>query len=136
MTVNRGRGWRRIGIVLSVIWFVAFGGYLCASALERTNQSFGGLLELCTLVLNADNTSLQFIANQEERAQKQTEYWAKYDECWTRASRIFRESRDEVWKETVPILLAFDAGTVGFGWLVVWLVILVGRWVQRGFASA
>lgn len=31
MAINRARGWRRIGIVLSVIWFVGFGGYMWKS---------------------------------------------------------------------------------------------------------
>jgi hypothetical protein len=32
------------------------------------------------------------------------------------------------------VLLAFDAATVAFGWLVAWIVVLVARWVRRGFA--
>jgi hypothetical protein len=45
MTVNRGRGWRRIGIVLSVIWFVGFGGCLCIRELNRASESFGAHLD-------------------------------------------------------------------------------------------
>jgi hypothetical protein len=38
MTANRARGWRRKGIVLSVIWFVGFGGYLSVSELARAKH--------------------------------------------------------------------------------------------------
>jgi hypothetical protein len=75
------------------------------------------------------------LATKEERAQKQAEISAKFDKCWEEASQTHLESRRQVWKD-LPALLAADLGTVGFGWLVAWLVILVVRWVQRGFASA
>jgi hypothetical protein len=35
MATTRGRGRRRIGIVLSVNWFIGFGGYLSVGELRK-----------------------------------------------------------------------------------------------------
>jgi hypothetical protein len=39
VTLNIGtrqaRGWRRIGIVVSVVWFIAFGGYVLFDSGQR-----------------------------------------------------------------------------------------------------
>jgi hypothetical protein len=120
--------------VLSVIWFIGFGGYLWTGELERIDQSFGRYLELCSLSWHANTNSLHQRIAQDELAQKLAEEWAKYDECRARADRDFLEARQKARKD-LPILLAVALGTVGFGWLVVWLGILIVRWVQRGFAS-
>src|SRR5262245_64350104 len=71
MAINRMRGWRRIGIALSVIWFIGFGGYLIASELDRTIGSFGRHLEVCWLVRNIHTTNSVQLLTKEERAQKQ-----------------------------------------------------------------
>jgi hypothetical protein len=134
MTVNRARGWRRIGVVLSVIWFIGFGDYIWVSEVGRIGEFYRWQLETCGKILSNANDGLQYIAKQEEREKRQSENRAKYKECQDSASSFHGSSNADL-RKGIPLLLAVDLGTVAFGWLVVWLVTLVVRWVQRGFAS-
>jgi hypothetical protein len=94
MTVNRERGWRRIGIVLSVIWFIGFAAYLLVSEGTRISEGFRLHLELCSLAMDRDTERLQYIATQEERAAKQAENWAKSKDCRDGASKHYQLSTD------------------------------------------
>jgi hypothetical protein len=47
MAINRGRGWRRIGIVLSVIWFIGFGGYVWTSEVRHISDYYEFQLKMC-----------------------------------------------------------------------------------------
>jgi hypothetical protein len=136
LTVNRARDWRRIGIVLSVIWFLGFGGYTWTKEANRLQVSLLARTDLCYSILKSANDALPNIANQAQREKIYTESLARHEECGDRALRLMATDRDNFLWSSTPLLLAFDAATVAFGWLVVWLVILVVRWVQRGFASA
>ena len=91
---------------------------------------------MCSLALDGDTERLRYIATQEERAKKLAENLVKDEECWVSARKNHQRSVDYSLKNNIPLILVFDVGTVGFSWLVVWIVILVVRWVQRGFASA
>jgi hypothetical protein len=133
--MDRARGWRRIGIVLSVVWFIGFGGYIWTSEATRLQTSLLAHTDLCYSILKSANDALAHIPNQEQREKRYTENLAKHEECGDRVLRLVAAERDNLWR-SIPLFLAFDAGTVVFGWLVVWLVTLVVRWVQRGFAPA
>jgi hypothetical protein len=41
------KGWRRLGAVLSILWFVVFGGWLWISSANNINESFVRQLEHC-----------------------------------------------------------------------------------------
>jgi hypothetical protein len=55
------KGWKRIGIVLSVIWFVAFGGYLWSNGISSMDAFHRRQIESCYSILSAENESLQYI---------------------------------------------------------------------------
>jgi hypothetical protein len=127
---NRARGWRRIGIVLSVIWFVGFGGFLWTSEVERIGDFFTSQLRTCKAILDADDEGLSL----EEYLKRHDGHWKKYESCQNRASAFFGSQHRELW-QSIPILFAMDAATVLIGWLVVWGIVAVVRWINRGFAS-
>jgi len=135
MTTNRQRGWRGIGIMLSVIWFIGFGGYVWVREGNEKAKFFWGQSMICNSILSTRNESLQSIANEETREKREAENWANFKECRDEALRFYGSSLEDS-RKGIPVLLALDAGTVAFGWLVAWIVLSVARWVQRGFASA
>jgi hypothetical protein len=128
-------GWRRIGIVLSVIWFISFGGFLWVVEGNRIGEQYVYALTFCRTLLNMANESLQYIQKPDDRDARQSANLAKYDECRADAQSVHARESDRL-VGGIPILLAIDAGTLAFGWLVVWLATLVVRWVRRGFVAA
>jgi hypothetical protein len=137
MTTNRARGWRRTTHRCRAVGdlVVGFGGYLWVSEVNRIGEYFRLGLDQCNFAFNADTNVLLQTTKQEERQQMEAANWSRYKECSERASRFNRQKQSDLWNG-LPVLVALDAGAVGFGWLVVWLVILVVRWVQRGFAAS
>jgi hypothetical protein len=125
-------GWQRIGIVLSVIWFIGFAGYIWSQQVKSDVELYGRYLDTCYTILNMDNEA--YIANQEDRDKRQAANWTKYEKCQSGAGAIFHERADNNYKG-IPILLAVDFGTVLFGWLVVWSGIGITRWIKGGFRA-
>jgi len=82
---------------------------------------------------NTDNERLRYIENQGEREKTESANWAKYENCQKDAREFFHREVEEA-KSGMPLVLAFDLGTVLFGWLVVWMFVGITRWVTRGFA--
>lgn len=128
-------GWRRIGIVLSVIWFVGFGGFLWIASVNHNAGLYGLRLRMCDAILDADNEALQHITKQGDRALKAFDNSMTREKCGSDAEKVFLD-RDEQLYRGIPILLGVDFATVIVGWLIVWVVISIFRWISRGFASA
>jgi hypothetical protein len=105
----RLNGWQRIGIVVSVIWFVGVWVYYYVQ-FEQSSQS------------------LMLMRGEQCYAGKETEQRDCLDKAITE-----RHSRAEYRKE-LPLFLSLDFGTVAFGWLSVWFGIVIMRWIRRGFA--
>ena len=104
----RLNGWQRIGIVASVIW--AVGGYLQMMG-ERNWAS--RMFDLCLSIPSpggADN-------------------WSK---CRQEYERDFPQAFKD--KQTEAVLVALVP--IPIGWLVVYMVIWVVRWIRRGFKPA
>jgi len=59
--------------------------------------------------------------------------WGKYKKCQDEAGEFHGREADNLVKMGLPIVLAIDAGSILFGWLFVWGVTAVVRWVHRGF---
>jgi putative IMPACT (imprinted ancient) family translation regulator len=45
--MNQVRFWRRLGVVLSVLWFLVFGGWMWVSNVNSVNESYGNALQHC-----------------------------------------------------------------------------------------
>jgi hypothetical protein len=125
-------GWERIGIVVSIIWFIGFGVFIWTDTVRRNVEFHGNSLRMCKLILDTNNQSLQYIGKQDERNQRQSANWAKYEKCQKDAD-AFLDREMETAKSGIPLLLTIDVGTIVVGWFVVWMFVSIIRWVKRGF---
>ena len=132
---NRMRGWKRIGIVVSVLWFFGFGLWMWSSEISRIGNFYRWQLEGCSSLLHIQMKGLDAVTNAEVRERRLAEYLAKEKACQAKAAELHREQSDGLFGKGIAILLAIDLGVIVFGWLVVWLVVSVVRWVRRGFAE-
>jgi len=132
----RGRGWRRVGIVLSVIWFVGFAAFIWVLDMRDKSDFLGHQLHFCGLILDTDTESLQYFKDDGERQKKDSANWTKYHDCQAKAQAFFIADAERGHGATgIALLFGVDLATVLISWLVTWLVVLVVRWVGRGFAS-
>jgi hypothetical protein len=120
-------GWRRLGIVLSVLWFVGFWLWLrqadhdsawTASGYRTCSVSAGARREVW---IDFDPTDPQVIETLEKinRWQRQCEDIASAD--------YFRKATP-MWS-----ILAADALSLALLWLLAWMITAVGRWVAATF---
>jgi hypothetical protein len=135
---TKGRGWRRIGIVLSVIWFVGFFAWVWTNDVQQKSEFAAHQVNGCYLILSADNESLQYIKDENERETRSAANWRKYHDCEDRVWAFFTtEVQASHSAAALAILLAIDLAAVLIGWLTTWSVVLVVRWIGgRGFAPA
>lgn len=131
--MNRARGWRRIGIVLSTIWFLGFGMFLWSNEVQRIGDVYSWQYKMCYAGENIRNESLQYAKDDQEREKRRSENDAETKECKAQAL-AFHHSQWDKTRNAVWILFAVDSASVLLGWLVVWFIVLVVRWIQRGFA--
>ena len=108
-------GWQRVGIVLSVIWFVGFWFY---SAREPTPAA-DAQLKLCFTEFENDKYS--------------SETSKRFDDC-LRTANAKRFIEMYQFRKDIPGIIVADVVTIIIGWFVGWLAIVVGRWIRRGFA--
>jgi hypothetical protein len=130
---NRARGWRRIGIVVSVVWFIAFAAYVWSDSNLRNGDFYSSQLRMCYTILDVANESLQYARTPEERDKRSSENRAKYEKCNADAKALFFSEADQLYKG-IPIILGVDLATIAIGWALVWFVVFVVRWIRRGFA--
>ncbi len=126
-------GWQRIGIVLSLIWFVIFGGYVWQESAKHSGDFYKSSLLTCGEILDTKQESLRYIEKQEDRNEKEAANVAEYEKCRGDAEKLFYREVDANYA-SIPIYLAIDFGIVVFGWLVAWLVVAISKWIRRGFA--
>ena len=135
-TITRGRGWRRIGIVSSVIWFVGFFAYVWIADVQHHDDFYISQLNSCLSILNKANEQVGSLDNPNDRA-KFDGNWTKYKDCQAKASALFGTMVDASHSApALAILIAIDLATVLIGWVVIGGVVLVLRWIFRDFASA
>ena len=120
-------GWQRIGIVLSIVWFIGFAAFIWSYSVGRTGDFYGHQLDLCKAILDMNNED---VAASDPRWAIN---WANYEKCNDQARELFYSLSDEN-RRGIPLLLGVDLGIIAFGWLVVWLAVVVVRWIRRGFA--
>jgi hypothetical protein len=126
MGTNYARGWRRIGIVVSIIWFIVFGLYVWGDSARQNGEFYQSQLGLCYSMEDDDiRMHGQLSPAGQERDQK----------CRADAQKFFFSQIDKQ-RENIPILIGVDLATIAVGWALVWFVVFVVRWVRRGFASA
>jgi hypothetical protein len=137
MAWGNTRGWRRIGIVLSIIWFVGFGFFLWRSTLEGHLELLRNGLHTCGVIYEMQTDTTHSVTNDDERNRRYAANDAKWKQCQDGAEASYRRGVQDLRTGTFwGVLIAFDAGTLLIAWFVVWIVVLVVRWIGRGFTTA
>jgi hypothetical protein len=127
------KGWQRIGIVMSVVWFFGFAGFVWIRDTRERGTFYGWQLKMCDTILSTNNESLQFLTKREDRGERADENAEEYLNCRAAAERLFLGEMSTRYSG-IPILLAVDCGIIVICWLVSWLVVKIRRWTRRGFA--
>jgi hypothetical protein len=132
---NTARGWRRIGIVLSVIWFLGFGVFLWETSLNDLVRPYAYQLKQCGYLI--DSSALPDYLTPEMQDKLNKGNWDRYHECEDRAKIRFEEQlRNNPDSLRLVGVLGVDLITIGLGWMFVWGCVAVVRWIRRGFADA
>jgi hypothetical protein len=105
----RVNGWQRIGIVASVIW--AVGAYFVAIGQPDLATS----LHRSCLAATPEANHAEWVAR-----------------CYTE----FKERLPGAMQDRQEAALLFALMPIPIGWLLVYTVIWVGRWIHRGFKPA
>jgi len=110
-------GWKRIGIIVSVVWFLGGGFYAYDSEIHRAENFVAFTHGLC------DN-NLKVYKDLNERD-------AAFEQCNKGAEDVLTEAISSA---------PFDGALVGIvpiilGWPIVYLLLFLVRWVKRGFVQ-
>ena len=127
-------GWQRIGIVVSVIWFVGFAGYVVAH--RQDEALYDKLLLTCAEGLQRDVALSEYAETAEAFERRRQEYGNKYSKCLNDAhasSFRFGLSNDPL--QAIPLILAVDLGMIVIGWLIAWYVVMVFSGIRAGFTA-
>jgi hypothetical protein len=127
-------GWRRIGIVLSVFWFLGFGIFLWHQLVEDAVRPYTAALQRCSLIEDNEMNGLQYITDPDKRDKRLYAILDNEHRC--------KEDAALQWKSTQPsdgllavVMLATNLVTIALGWLIVWGCVAVVRWIRRGLVS-
>jgi hypothetical protein len=126
-------GWQRIGIVVSVIWFVGFAGYVWIDSNRHSDDFHISQLKLCGDIWDTEMERAFQSKNDADKDRKLAAAHEKHKQCKDDATALFFRSAEGN-REAIPLLLAIDLGTVVAGWLIVWFLVSVAKWIRRGFA--
>ena len=120
-------GWRRLGVVLSVFWFVGFGFWLGQEDHDSAWTASG--YRTCSVVAGArreiwidfDRTDPQVNENLEK-----IDRWQR--QCEDIASAEYLRKATPMWG-----ILAADALSLALLWLAAWAIVAVWCWVAAAF---
>jgi hypothetical protein len=122
-------GWQRIGVILSVLWFVGFGVFMFEDEISRLSDSHVRQLGNCNKIAEFER---QWFLRRDDPAYatKDAEVQRKLDKCRDDVSAYFmkQDPLSNLW-----ILLLIDLASIALAWLLVWIVVSLVRWVSRGF---
>jgi hypothetical protein len=124
------RGWRRIGVVLSAIWFVGFGAWMWVAGVNQHSEFLGSQFSRCSVISDARTERLR--GDDPQFDQRVAEIALEEKACMDKASGFFFQQWDELVSH-VWVLVLIDAASIALFWLLAWIVVSVGRWVAAGF---
>lgn len=122
-----------IGIIASLIWFNCFFGYGLYYGAQETNTWLNNVQQRCDGALESENDLAILIERKEERVAQIAENRTSWTKCRSVVRAVYQRHMLDVYKG-LPFLLAEDFATLGFGWLVAWLAIIITRRIRRGSA--
>jgi hypothetical protein len=111
-------GWQRIGIVVSVVWFIGFAGY---TAYIWYNEPQEDVLHGRFAIARSEC---------EQSVKDPLNPGAEFDPSILVRKQCFDEARSSFAKN----MIAIDVGAIVLGWLVAWLGIVITRWIRRRVA--
>ena len=124
-------GWRRLGVVLSVLWFVGFGGWLWTSSVRGYQDFYGFELRNCSAMSSMKRDALR--ADDEQYDQKSAKIISEEKACTDNADAFFSREIDKLYSQEVWVLLAIDVALLALFWFLAWIVVAVRHWVLAGF---
>ena len=129
------KGWRRIGIVLSVVWFLGFGVYLFAEPTWEA-ELHGRRLQNCYLIYGGSIEDARKYASDADDMIKRwmPDIEARREECENKASLWYTDHRQSNFVRLAEIV-ALNLLSIALAWAVAWGCIAVGRWVHREFTT-
>jgi hypothetical protein len=128
------RGWRRLGVVLSVLWFVGFGCWAWYSTVSSYGELLGRNLDHCLAMSSSSMDRLNW--DDPQRDQKFKEINKEEEACMNRAKALFFSQRDSLKSDFWVLVLIVDVGSIALVWFLAWIIIRVSRWVTAGFRQS
>jgi hypothetical protein len=126
-------GWHRIGVVLSVLWFVGFGGWLWMSEVNGHQDFYGHQIETCIFVAKMNREPLA--PNDPQYAQKDAKIDGEERACVDRAADFLSQQMSSL-RSGVWLIAAAAVASLILWWLLAGIIVSVGRWVAAGFRRA
>jgi hypothetical protein len=121
------RGLRRLGVVLSALWFMGFGVWLWLSATRAYVDIHQGRLQECYDVYRKQRDQLW--GYDSEFDQKAAKINNEYKACQEESAALFgRQVYSQGW-----LIFAVDAGVLAAVWLIAWTSIAVWRRLPAGW---
>jgi hypothetical protein len=120
-------GWQRIGVILSVLWFIGFGVFMFEHEFSGHSDFRMWQLGNCVKIAEWRRESLQ-----PSDASRDAQIERDLKDCSDRASAFFTKQVGDLWSN-LWILLLIDLASIALAWLLVWIVVSLVRWVSRGF---
>jgi hypothetical protein len=132
---NAMKGWRRIGIIASVIWFFGFGVLLWNQFVEGAVAPYAQDLKICSAIEQYSDEFWQANArDSEELSEKLQVNQDEYEKCASKAKLQWESERSSD-SMLATAVLVIDLVTIALGWLIARGCVAFGRWVHRGFAA-
>jgi hypothetical protein len=125
------RGWVRIGIALSVIWFFGFVGWLSLSSTGAYMDIHQWQLQDCYNLYGKEREQLWGFDPQFD--QKAAKINSEYKACQEEAAAHFDRQMHKLFYSQGGLIFAVAAGVLALVWLLAWIGVAVGRWVAAGF---
>jgi hypothetical protein len=127
-------GWKRIGIILSVVWILGAGIYLYNA---NVNDRLSEAMQICSEQVAADDL-LQIYPADKHLTQKQKvdrdlqqliSRQTQREECYRK--QIARDPTPRKAALRTSVILTFSS--LALGWGFVYLIVFLVNWVKRGF---
>jgi hypothetical protein len=122
-------GWYRIGVVLSVLWFIGFGLWLRFYMSNYAGEYLKREFSFCSTTWEAEKDRfLHEFGDKWDRPaiDKQLAKLIQFEnECRERASASFYSQRVSNW--AIALIAAISVALL---WLVTLIAVFVGRWVE------
>ena len=120
------RGWPWLGVLLSLLRLVGFGGWLWMSSVGDRDEWYALQLQRC--YHSSDRNREKLRTDDGQYNQKIADISLEYYSCTERARSIFDRQMDER-RSHVRTIMAVNASVLAVVWLLVWMAIIVRRWI-------